>query len=442
MRSSFFRAGLFVVALVSATLAVGQVTTAPTTRALAKAVADRASGVYGPGEPIRFRLTGGVAGEVVQVAPKRDGATAMEKREVTVGADGSAEVVLSLDAPASLLVEFSGPGVGGDTKDKVLAGAVVSPEKLAMSAESPSDFAAFWDGKLAEMNTVAPSAEVRRVPELDKPGIEFSRVRLDGYRGSKVYGNLARPAAAGKRPAMLVLQWAGVYQLKPEWVTGRASEGWLVLNISAHEIPPDAGEEQVRKLAEGELKSYLSTGNDDRETSYFLRMYLAGWQAARYLSERDDWDGRTLVVMGSSMGGQQALAVAGLSAKVTAVAAMVPSGCDVTASRIGRAAGYPYWSGIAKSQGKDPERVMEVGRYFDTGNFLRRSAVRTLIGVGLIDVTCPPAGVIAAANGHPDREKLVELVILPESAHQSAPGTDIAYRRAERALLERLRRSE
>ena len=38
---------------------------------------------------------------------------------------------------------------------------------------------------------------------------------------------------------MFIVQWAGVYALQKDWVTQRAGEGWLVLNINAHDIPID-----------------------------------------------------------------------------------------------------------------------------------------------------------------------------------------------------------
>jgi cephalosporin-C deacetylase-like acetyl esterase len=39
-------------------------------------------------------------------------------------------------------------------------------------------------------------------------------------------------------------------------------------------------------------------------------MYLGDYRAVEYLASLPDWDGKTLVVMGTSMGGQQSLCVA------------------------------------------------------------------------------------------------------------------------------------
>jgi cephalosporin-C deacetylase len=59
-------------------------------------------------------------------------------------------------------------------------------------------------------------------------------------------------------------------------------------------------------------RDYRTVGNNDREEWYFLNMYLRDSRALDYLLIRSDWDGKTIVVMGGSMGGQQSLVLAGL----------------------------------------------------------------------------------------------------------------------------------
>src|SRR5260221_5505307 len=109
-------------------------------------------------------------------------------------------------------------------------------------------------------------------------------------------------------------------------------------------------------------------------------MYLGCYRAAQYLSERPDWNGTTLVVMGTSQGGQQAIVTSGLHPKITAMMANVPAGADVTGPRAGRAAGFPYWSNYA-TWNKN-EKVIETGRYFDTVNFASRVKCPSLVALG------------------------------------------------------------
>ncbi len=128
---------------------------------------------------------------------------------------------------------------------------------------------------------------------------------------------------------------AGVYALQPNTVTDRAVEGWLALDVDSHDLSPTQ--------ATGVAANYSSIGNTDRETSYFLTMYLRDARAIDYIRSRPDWDGKTIVIMGTSMGGQQSLVTAALRPGVTAVIVNEPSGADSNGNLHGRKAGYPNW---------------------------------------------------------------------------------------------------
>ncbi len=51
-------------------------------------------------------------------------------------------------------------------------------------------------------------------------------------------------------------------------------------------------------------RNYQTIGDTDREQSYFLNMYLRDSRALDYVLNRPDWDGKTIVPTGGSMGGQ------------------------------------------------------------------------------------------------------------------------------------------
>ena len=221
---------------------------------------------------------------------------------------------------------------------------------------------------------------------------------------------------------MLIVQWAGVYPLQKGWVEGPAAEGWLVLNVNAHDLPIDEPEKFYQEQSAGALKDYPGIGNDDRETSYFLRMYLSCYRAAQYLTERPDWDGRTLVVTGGSQGGMQSLVAAGLCPKITAVLANVPAGCDLNGPQAQRMAGWPMW--YWKTGGKDEAKVRTAARYYDAVNFASRIKCPVLVGAGLIDVTCPPPGVWAACN---QVQGPKEVVVLPVAGHGDHRGSHGPY---------------
>jgi cephalosporin-C deacetylase-like acetyl esterase len=175
----------------------------------------------------------------------------------------------------------------------------------------------------------------------------------------------------------------------------------LTLNVSSHDLPLNQ--------ATGVSSNYQTIGNTDKETSYFLNMYLRDSRAIDYIASRPDWDGKTIVAMGTSMGGQQSLATAGLNPKITAVLVNVPSGADSNGDLHGRKAGYPNWP-------SNNPKVMETALYFDTVNFAPRIKAATLAAMGFIDTISPPAGIWTTLNQIPGAKEAVPMI---ESDHNN-----------------------
>lgn len=380
----------------------------------------KAGGAYAAGEKIQWRVE--VRGEgatnvtEVRYVLKQGGLTVLREGKLDLAA-GPGVLDASLDKPGTILAEVEATLPA--KKVKALAGAAVAPEKIQPSAPRPQDFDAFWQAKLAELQAVAPNPKLEPA-ESGQPQVEYARLQLDNIRGSRIYGQLAKPRGPGKFPALLIVQWAGVYGLPKGFVVSKAGAGWLALNIMAHDLPLDQPEEFYKQAAQTTLKDYVAIGNGDREKSYFLRMYPSCYRAADYLAQRPDWDGHTLVVTGSSQGGLQAIVTAALYPRVSALMANVPAGCDRTGPWVGRAAGWPGWYGESE-QGK---AIAETSRYFDVVNFASRVRCPALVTLGLIDTTCPPAGVLAACNQFQGSK---EVVLMVHSGHQEVKGSQALY---------------
>ena len=217
--------------------------------------------------------------------------------------------------------------------DKMTAGAAVAPEQIMPPISKPADFGSFWAGKLAALKRVPVNP--RLVPAVsDREGIALSTVTLDSLN-SQVHGYLAAPNDGAKHPALVIYQYAGVYALQKNSVTDRAAEGWLAFDVDAHDMAPDQATAPL---------DYAAVGNTSRETSYFLNMYLRDTRALDYIESRPDWDGKTIVLMGMSMGGQQSFATAALNpGRVTAIIVNVPAGADISGDLYGSRRGYPNW---------------------------------------------------------------------------------------------------
>src|SRR5205823_8871227 len=103
-----------------------------------------------------------------------------------------------------------------------------------------------------------PMGPVLRAGESNRRGVEWATVRLNNVNGSHVYGQLAKPARDGKFPALLIYQWASPpYPLQKSWVTDRAAEGWLALNVEPHDVLPNQPQAYYDALPKA-LKNYQS----------------------------------------------------------------------------------------------------------------------------------------------------------------------------------------
>ena len=396
----------------------------------------REGGTYAVGEKVGWRVAPAPGQPRIQgrfsYSVRRNGGMVVDSGTFDV-ARGAATIETAASEPCMLLVEVRPPeGLAdfrGESRAEIgraLLGAAVAPREIRPAASPPPDFDAFWAAKLRELEAV-PAEPLLTPDQSGVAGVEYARLRLNNVDGAHVWAQLARPAAGDKLPALVIFQWASPpYPLQESWVTDRAAQGWLVLNVEPHDVPTDMPQAFYDALPE-RIKRYHLIGRGSRDESYFLPMYLGDYRAIEYLTTRPDWDGRTLVLMGTSMGGQQGLALAGLHPKVSAVIANVPSGADVAGPLRGRGASYPVWE-VAR-----PE-VLETAEYFDPANFAPRIRARTLVSLGFIDETSTPASVWAVFNGIPGEKEVVPLVEAPHN-HLSTPAeVEPWVRRSEQRL--------
>ena len=345
------------------------------------------NGIYDTGEKAGWTVTQSApapAASKYTFVIKKNNADVLQTGTLDLSS-GTATIEATLNEPAMLYVEVAADPV-------IHLGAAIAPQRLQPSVPRPADFDTFWNTKLKALRGIPINPEL--TPLEGVADVELYGVRLDSL-GSHVQGYLAKPAKPGKFPALVIYQYAGVYALRPETVTDRAAEGWLAFNVDSHDLPP--GE------ATGVSNDYRAIGNTSRETSYFLNMYLRDARAIDYIASRPDWDGKTIVVTGTSMGGQQSLAAAGLSPRVTAVLVNEPAGADSNGDLHGHKAGYPNWP-------SDDPKVMQTALYFDTVNFASRIKAPVLAALGFIDTIAPPTGIWIAVNQVPGAKEVVGMV--------------------------------
>ena len=398
-------------------------------------VADRADALYRRGEMVTFTVKLDVDGKAATdgevlwtltndgVEPKRSGKATL--------AGGRASITGTLEVPGFL--QCRATWQSGETKLTALGGAGIEPTEIRPSRPAPEDFGAFWTAKKAALAAVPVNARLTPVKS-PRDGVETFDVQADSV-GAGVSAYLARPIGAKPKslPIILTVHGAGVNSSSLAGAAGWAKEGSLAMDLNAHGLPNGRPKAFYEALAAGELKDYRRAGRESRETVYFLGMYLRLVRALDVLAAQPEWDGRTVVVYGSSQGGAQAIAAAGLDARVTFFVAGVPAGCDHTGGLVGRIAGWPKF--IATGEAAAPEVVAAV-RYYDGVNFAARAKAPGFFTVGFIDTTCPPSSVYAAYNALPTEKGMFNDIA---SGHTNSPAAGKAMREAALGHLAKMR---
>jgi cephalosporin-C deacetylase-like acetyl esterase len=389
----------------------------------------KASGIYELGEKVGWTVTlpqGAVAAGDYTYTIKKNNLDVIKSGKLDFSA-ARASIEVVLQEPAMVYVQVTSAGSSGNAG--MVVGAAVAPKSLRPSVPRPRDFDRFWQAKITMLKKI-PANAVLTPKDSGKQGVEYATIKMDNMNGAHVYGQLAKPKKPGKFPALLILQWASPpYPLQKQWVTERAAEGWLTLNIEPHDVLPDQPQSYYDALPQ-ELKNYHTIERENRDKNYFLQMYLADYRAADYLASLPDWDGKTFVVMGTSMGGQQSLCVAGLHPKITHLIVNEPAGCDSNGTLHGRLSGYPNWPA-------DNPKIMQTALYFDAVNFASRIKATSLVSMGFVDTVTPPVGIWIAFNQIRAPKEAVPMIDSPHN-HLATPEQQRPYTKRSAEWLNEL----
>ncbi|MES1167821.1 MAG: acetylxylan esterase, partial [Oleiharenicola lentus] len=200
-----------------------------------------------------------------------------------------------------------------------------------------------------------------------------------------------------------------------------AARGTITLEIGVEGVPVNLAKEIYDALDAGALNAPWYNNLDDRDNYYYHRVYLGCIRANDFLTTREMWDGKNLLVMGASQGGQLAIVTAALDPRVTALSATHPAMCDVAAELHGRAGGFPHPfrpnGDGTPSIHTTPVKIAN-SAYYDTVNFARRLKVPGFYIWGYNDEVCPPTSTFAAYNVITAPKT---LAVEPEQGHSYPP---------------------
>ncbi|MFO7726566.1 MAG: acetylxylan esterase [Oceanipulchritudo sp.] len=382
------------------------------------------------GEPVRFTVTLFRDQQPMEDVPVRyrlgEEGRLSDPVEAVVGAGGLVIEAASLAQPGflrcSVEAEVDGQAVSG------AATVGFDPLKIEPTQVMPDDFDPFWEESLRELDRFPMKTEMTLLPERCTESVNVYHVSFQTWTprrpGARIYGIYAEPKEPGNYPAMLRVPGAGVRPYPGE--IEMAEKGIITLQIGIHGIPVTGDPEFYTRLRQGSLHYYPHFNLDNREAYFFRRVYLGCVRANDFLTSREKWNGKDLIVTGGSQGGQLSIATAGLDKRVTGLAVVHPGFCDVTGYLHGRIGGWPHifrWKADGSRGHHTTKQKMEVSGYYDAVNFGRRLTVPGIYSLGFNDTICPPTSVFAAYNAI---EAPKELLLALETAHNRTEAQNAA----------------
>lgn len=304
----------------------------------------------------------------------------------------------------------------------------VEPQKLKAQASQPADFMAYWQAQIARLKNVPMNPVVKEVAITQdhlKKSVKAYDIRIDGAGGTPVTAYLAMPsdASAEKRYPIRVSfhghsYFPGGSNLR---TTEAAIERMIFLDVNPFGVANGESKDYYKNTLWQELRgakgAYPYRNWENRDEVFFNGIFLRVVRALEYAKTRPEWDGRNLLVEGSSMGGAQALVGAALDPQVSACVANVPAMGDLLATT-------PSWPFLIKNAKVDPALIRQNAPYYDTVNFARQIKAPTLIGVGLNDPLCPPPTIWGIFNSLQGPK---EIVVSVEGIHNWNPEMRSAY---------------
>ena len=370
---------------------------------------DHENAIYSQNEKITANLTMTLDGEpwtgTVKLTQSKDYYKPSELRSDLIVKDGKAAIELSLDEPGFIHIRCTYKTDKGNTISQMV-GAAVDPYSIKRSMDVPADFDSYWKSQLKKQAQIP--ADIRLTPvDCKIRGVKAWDVQANCL-DCNFSGYLAIPENAenGSLPAMVLCHGAGVAASRLSVAAKWAKEGIITLDFNVHGLPNDKPKEFYRDLAAGELKQYYLYNTSSVEDLFFRKMILRLMRAFDIVTGRPEWDGDRLIAFGRSQGGAQALIAGGLDPRIKLVCAEIPALCDVTGYVAHRAAGWPKWATIDKHGNITDEHTIEVSRYVDCINFVRKTKAEVYMTVGYIDLSCPATGVLAVYNEVPTRKHL------------------------------------
>jgi cephalosporin-C deacetylase-like acetyl esterase len=281
------------------------------------------------------------------------------------------------------------------------------PEKIVSPADPQPDFQEFWQKAKAELKTVDPQFRMIRIDSLctDKHNIYLVEMRSLG--NALIRGWYQVPVKPGRYPAVMQVQGYNS-TIVPSYVNYGDDLIGFGLNIRGHGNSKDD--------VDPGFPGYLQYNLENKGKYIYRGAYMDCVRGVDFLCSRPEVDVTRIAVEGASQGGALTFATAALNNDRIAVCApQVPFLSDFR--DYFKVAVWPaneFITYVETEKKLTWDQVFYTLSYFDIKNLAPMIRAPLLMGVGLMDQTCPPHINFAAYNNVTSKRK---YIIYPEAGH-------------------------
>lgn len=289
----------------------------------------------------------------------------------------------------------------------------------------PTDFDAYWDRALKEMNAVDPQLEL--VPaEFTAPYAECFDMYFTGVRGARIHAKLLKPRKISGKCAGLC-RFHGYSGNSGDW-SGHLSYVAAGFVVAALDCRGQAGlSEDAGGQVGNTLNGHIIRGlNDSADKLLFRDIFLDTAQMAKLVMEMPEVDATRVGAEGGSQGGGLTLACASLEPRIARAAPTFPFLCDykrvweMDLAKDAYTELRTFFRNFDPTHARIDEWFTRLG-YIDCQNLAPRIKANVLMVTGLMDTICPPSTQFAAYN---KIRSTKQMAIYPDFGHEGLPGNN------------------
>ncbi|MGE4489875.1 MAG: acetylxylan esterase [Kiritimatiellales bacterium] len=288
----------------------------------------------------------------------------------------------------------------------------------------PSDFDAYWDAALQDVQSRDPCVEIIETDDFNVSGVTCSHLWFTGVGSARIHARLLRPERAGA-PTPAVLMFHGYSGSCGDWM-GKLGYALAGFTVAAMDCRGQGGlSEDCGGVKGTTLNGHIIRGLDDApEKLLYRQIFLDTVQLARVIMSFPSVDETRVGVKGGSQGGGLALACAALEPRIKKAAVKFPFLSDYLRTWTIDQAKDAYAELREFFRRHDPQHKRETEiftrlGYIDIQNLAPRIQAEVLMATGLSDTICPPSTQFAAYNKINSSK---QLEVYPDFGHEFLPG--------------------